>query len=358
MKTRWTVLACALALGCISDDQTTADDTGNAANSGGTSPNFEYLFAAVGEVDRIEFMHVDKSDLAPVQTISAPASHVMVFSETQRMMYTLEGEGDGRALDYGGDDVLTDLGKQALPAQPTHFALDRSTAWMITGGTTLHSLYVPISQPVDPTPVSTIDGTGHQVVIDDDNNWVFYSQPDLERVAQFTLNTETGELTEMDPPAAELPGENPTAMDVNRHNNLFVATLNGSLHRFDIGLDGSLDHTATVAASDGSGTGNETIGVVAHHNFVYAINRGDDSIAGYAIDDDGSLTLLGFTPVGETPGSGLIISNRLFVAGMDSHALLVFELGLDGRLTLANTEPMGGPVTAMSHASFSNPAHL
>lgn len=84
------------------------------------------------------------------------------------------------------------------------------------------------------------------------------------------------------------------------------------------------------------------IHVTPDGRFVYASNRGHDSIVGYSVGADGRLTLLGFTYVrGEHPRNFSIHPSGewLLVANQDSGNIVVFKLDRGtGALTYANCD--------------------
>ena len=81
--------------------------------------------------------------------------------------------------------------------------------------------------------------------------------------------------------------------------------------------------------------------------FLYASNRGDDSICRFAVGKDGRLELLGHTPCGgRTPRNFAVAPDgkRLWVGNQDSDNIAVFSVGKDGSLMLSETIPFPSPV--------------
>ncbi|MEZ6114266.1 MAG: beta-propeller fold lactonase family protein [Pirellulaceae bacterium] len=78
--------------------------------------------------------------------------------------------------------------------------------------------------------------------------------------------------------------------------------------------------------------------------FLFAANRGHDSLAGFAVDaKTGRLTALGQTPTEKTPRSFNIDPSSRFVyaAGQAADKLAAYRLGEDGRLTRFATYEVG-----------------
>ena len=67
--------------------------------------------------------------------------------------------------------------------------------------------------------------------------------------------------------------------------------------------------------------------------FLYAANRGHDSIAGYAINSDGSLNSIGYFPTERTPRdlSGLTRTGKFMIsAGQSADRLISYRIDADG----------------------------
>ncbi|SHE52944.1 6-phosphogluconolactonase [Atopostipes suicloacalis DSM 15692] len=97
--------------------------------------------------------------------------------------------------------------------------------------------------------------------------------------------------------------------------------------------------TISTIPEDHTGfNGGAAIRVSSDGQFVYASNRGHDSIVVYKADEDGKLTLVGYTPTeGETPRDFNFdeTENYLIVGHQDSDNLSLFERNQeDGTLTL------------------------
>ena len=89
---------------------------------------------------------------------------------------------------------------------------------------------------------------------------------------------------------------------------------------------------------------NAQIRITTSGRFVYVTNRGHDSIAGFAIDQNtGSVTSLGQTPSEPTPRVFNIdpTDSFLYAAGQGSNRLALYRIGDDGGLTPMETYPLG-----------------
>ncbi len=66
--------------------------------------------------------------------------------------------------------------------------------------------------------------------------------------------------------------------------------------------------------------------------FLYASNRGHDSLAAYAVGEDGLLTFVGHAPVAKTPRNFAVVPDgrHLLVAGQDANVIDVLRIGANG----------------------------
>jgi 6-phosphogluconolactonase len=144
----------------------------------------------------------------------------------------------------------------------------------------------------------------HQVVFDPTGRFVAVPDKGLDRVFVFRLDAASGKLTANDPPfVATRAGAGPR--HIAFHSKMPLAYVINELgssvttYRFDL-QRGSLQPIQIVPSIPPSYTGNNTgaeIVVAPSDRVVYASNRGDDSIAIFAVDQrDGSLTPVGWAP--------------------------------------------------------------
>ena len=114
---------------------------------------------------------------------------------------------------------------------------------------------------------------------------------------------------------------------------------NGSLH-----LDGT-------TASGGSGTGGGALGsqgalvLDKNHEWLYAVNAGNNSVSSFKVHNDGSLTLAYTAHTdGTTPVSVAVHGNMLYVLNRGSDNIHGFWIGAGGSLTDINgsTKPLSG----------------
>ena len=156
------------------------------------------------------------------------------------------------------------------------------------------------------------------------------------KTCQFRLDIESGQLTPNEPAEVAPPDDNTgprhlcfsndgdTAYIVNEQGNTVTA------HRFD-----EEEGTLTIfqhldSLPPGADRSGHTAHIEMHPNskWVYASNRGHDSIVGFNVDSDGSLSPFGHFPVPSSPRSfNVDPSGRfLYCAGESAGRLVVFRV--------------------------------
>src|SRR5213078_887971 len=182
----------------------------------------------------------------------------------------------GRAADPGGR--LTDLA--ALPGKPGPHRTEQAS-----------------SHP-------------HDVVFDPRDRFIVVPDKGLDATFVFSLDAASGKLVPAaSPPAASRPGAGPrhAAYHPAKPYAYVLNELDSTItsYRFD-GERGALTPLQVITTLPSSFTGNNTtseIVVAASGRFVYASNRGHDSLAIFAVDDSsGTLSPVGWEPTqGKTP---------------------------------------------------------
>lgn len=116
----------------------------------------------------------------------------------------------------------------------------------------------------------------------------------------------------------------------------------------------SIEQTiSTIPADHTSFNGGAAIRISSDGKFVYASNRGHDSLVTYSTDADGQLTLVNYTPTeGETPRDfNLDPSEQYVIVGhQDTDNLTLFERDqADGTLTLLQKDVEAPEVVCVAH---------
>ena len=197
----------------------------------------------------------------------------------------------------------------------------------------------------------------HAVVLSQDNRFVFVPDLGLDKVFTYRLDPAQGTLTANDPPSAAVPPGSGPRHFAFHPNGKFAYTVNemkSSVTAFSYDKSkGTLTDLQTISnlPEDYTGVDNSAeIEVDAAGKFLYASNRGHDSITVYKIDSGkGTLTSVDRVPTqGKTPRSFKIdpTGRYLFAANQDSNSVVIFKRDADtGRLTpTGQTVNVGSPV--------------
>ena len=197
-------------------------------------------------------------------------------------------------------------------------------------------------------PVSTFHYTGHGAdperqaaphthctTVSPDNRYVLVNDLGLDRISVYHLDPQTAVLTANDPPFYEaLPGSGPRSFTFHPSGK-WAYSLNEISNTVDaLAWDaehGTLKRLQNISTLPQGFTGSNTAGQVAVDSsgrFLYASNRGDNSVAVYSISDsDGTLKAVQHVDCGgKTPRHfALDPGNQwLLVANEDSSNIVVF----------------------------------
>src|SRR5208282_1446865 len=185
----------------------------------------------------------------------------------------------------------------------------------------------------------------HWIETTPDNRFAIAVDLGLDELLVYRFDASKGSLTPNDPPYGSLdPGAGPRhlAFHPNGKFAYVVNELQSSITAFsyDSGR-GALEKLKTVPTlPKGFSGSNDSAEIEIHPSgkFLFASNRGHDSIAVFSIDNpSGALTLVDHFPTqGKTPRNFEIdpTGKLLFVANQDTNNIVVFRIDpTDGRLT-------------------------
>ncbi len=196
----------------------------------------------------------------------------------------------------------------------------------------------------------------HSINVSPDNRFAIAADLGLDKLLVYRFDAAKGTLQPNDPPSVSLkPGAGPRhfAFHPNGRFAYSINEIQSTISAFDWDTkQGVLTEKQTVSTlPEGFAGENSTAEVVVHPNgkFLYGSNRGNDSVAVFAIGSDGKLNLVEITPVQvKTPRNFAIDPSGtfLFAEGQDSGGIKLFHLDpKTGRLTISNTSvDIGAPV--------------
>lgn len=210
---------------------------------------------------------------------------------------------------------LVRLSETALAEGPPYLFLDNTCAFLLSsyygsGHVGVHSMSGPgilADQPLQMLPTAI---RAHSIQTDRSNRFAFvpHTNP-TNAIFQFRFDEQTGQLTPNDPPKVQ-----PATPEGPRHfafhptrDLLYSINENGSTisaYRFDpeSGTLSSFQVISTLPEGfDRTGNTTAEIKIAPNGRFLYGSNRGHDSLALFAIGNDGRLTAKGHYPTEATP---------------------------------------------------------
>jgi len=274
---------------------------------------------------------------------------------------TYQGKPTGAASAFAIDST----GKLSLINQvssrdqgPAHIALDRTGKFAFVSNYSLGSVAVfsILKDGRLGDQVGFVQHTGssvnkewqqgphvHEVVLSPDNRFALVSDPGVDQVMAYPFNVATGKLGE--PVIAHAPpGSGPRHMVFGRGGKfLYVITeLTSSVltYAYDA-KNGGLRQIGMISMLPKEFSGTNYAAEIEVHpsgKFLYASNRGDDSIAVFSVDSEtGALKLIEIVPTkGKRPRNFVLdpTGSWLLVANQESDNIVVLRIdGETGRLT-------------------------
>lgn len=200
----------------------------------------------------------------------------------------------------------------------------------------------------------------HVAAISPDNRFVWVCDLGLDEVLSYRIDPAKGGMTPNDPPFAKVePGFGPRHV-VFRADSKFAYVMSEmaaavTVFSYDA-AKGTMQQVQVISTLPEGYTGMKSGAEIAIHpdsKFLYASNRGDNSIAIFKVDAaKGTLTSAGrVSTQGKTPRNFVIdpTGNYLLAANQDSNNIVVFKIDQQtGRLTpTGDTYEVGFPVSLL-----------
>jgi len=294
-------------------------------------PNQRFLYA-VNEVSRYEGQEAGSVSAFAIDRPGGTLTFLNRVSSRGGSPCHLSIDGTGRWLfvaNYGGGSVA------AFPLQPDGKLGEASAFFQHTGSS--------VNKARQSGP------HGHAVTVSPDNRFVLAADLGLDRVFTYRIDPAAGGLAPGNPPFASIaPGSGPRHLAF-RPDGKFVYALSEMLSnvvalRYDAAR-GTMAALQTVSTLPEGFSGENSGAEIAAHpgsKFLYASNRGHDSIAGFRIHPaDGTLTALDrVSTQGKTPrGFAIDPTGRfLIAANQNSGTVVVFRIDQEtGALTATGT---------------------
>jgi 6-phosphogluconolactonase (cycloisomerase 2 family) len=309
-----------------------------------------------GRGDGINVYRVDRDGWAHVQLVKdAPNPSWLGLDRQQRTLYAAHGDGETISAFRIDADTgrLDELGSQATGGKNgVRLGVDASNRFVVVANYssgTVAVLSITADGALGPlTDLVTLRGTPgphrteqttshpHDVVFDPGGRFIAVPDKGLDAIFVFTLDA-NGTLRPADPPSvASRRGAGPRHADWHpTRPYLYVLNeLDSTITTYRADSErGGLTPLQVITTLPTSFTGNSTtseIAVACGGRFVYASNRGHDSIVVFGLDEaTGVLTPLGWEPTqGRTPRFFAIEPSDtvLCVANQDSDSIVTFTI--------------------------------
>ena len=313
--------------------------------------------------DKIAIYNLDSAtgDLAHQEDIAVAGGPApFAVSPDGRHAYTgLRANTEMASFDIDqSTGALTRSGTVDLESDPCYVSVDATGRYLLSAYYSAGHIAV---HPINPDgaisgPATEWLGTrqkAHCAHTDASNSFVFLPHVgESNAIYQYRFDASTGSLTPNNPPVVEAPeGDGPRHYAYHPHANfVYFDNEQGcsvTAYRFDPGA-GTLSPFQTVSTLPDGWSGDNScaqIHMTPSGDFLYATNRGHNSIAMFAVEPtSGELTALGQQPTVGTPRAFGIdpTGNYMLVAGLDDGDLATYRIDEgSGRLTQIATQPVG-----------------
>jgi len=300
---------------------------------------------------------------------SAPNPSFLAYHPTLPLLYSVnelrdpDEKSGGLACSFALDPMTGELcplnTEPTHGADPCHLAVDPAGRHLVIANyTSGHVSILPIADDGRLSPASlvvahkgaSVDPTRqtgphpHQIVFDATGQRFFVADLGLDRILAYRRDAETGMIEPENIPAAALPGSGPRqivlAPTTRRAYVLNELTATVSVYAYDpaTAMLGLGDETPMLPPDFNGPKSGAELQRAPSGRFLYASNRGHDSIATFAIDaDGGALTPIAHTPTGGRTPRNFALSpdgTMLVAANQDSDRIVTFHVNIEtGALT-------------------------
>jgi len=259
---------------------------------------------------------------------------------------------------------LTLLQPTAVPDFPTYLDIDATGRYAITasyGPGTVHTFAIMPDASISRTPLQTTntEKTAHACLIDPTNRFVYIPHTTPNSIYQFRFDDKTGKLDPIQPIVVKGGGK-PNQPAGPRHYTFHptldivyvVNELDSSVsaYQWDKQAGGltRFQSMTTLPANFSERNTCADIHITPNGRFLYASNRGHDSIAAYKIDEEGLMSFIDWFETEPVPREFAIDTKGqyLYSAGLRSNKLAAYAIDANtGRLSrIGNYDTPQGPI--------------
>jgi 6-phosphogluconolactonase len=238
-------------------------------------------------------------------------------------------------------------GASSHGAGPAHVSIDRSGKYVLVanyGGGTAAVVPIGAGAKLGTATATIAPGTNaHQIVTDAANAVAYVPCLGIDAIAIYGFDASAGTLSARAPAkAATGAGPRHLALAPDGAHAWVINEKASTITTYAVGAGGALTAGATVSTRPPNASGDNTGAEIEVHpsgKWLYASNRGDDTIAVFAIGAGGALTALDQVPTGGARPRhfSLILDGRaLLVANQDTGNIVGFHVDAQtGALTSA-----------------------
>ncbi|MBV7330136.1 lactonase family protein [Chloroflexi bacterium TSY] len=321
-------------------------------------------------------LDIETGSLKPLsRTIDVGNPFYLAFSPDRRFLYSIHEPGEFGVGDNGQVAAYEVTGENGeltlLNRMPTQGSAACYLTVDATGQTLLAANYqngTVLSYPIyaDGTlghAVSFMTHTGssinparqqephaHCIVISPDNRYAYVADLGIDKSVNYGLNAAASTLSPNRQPFIRThPGAGPLHFSFHPQQPFayVINELDSTITMFDYEPEsGTLLEQQTISTlPDGfDGTSHcADLKITPDGHFLYGTNRGHDSIAAYAIADDGHLALIDITPSGAEQPQNLAITpdgRLLFCANMAGDRVTLFHIDIQTGQILPTAKPI------------------
>lgn len=317
-----------------------------------------FVLISAGGDNQIQTFELDASPTL-VRKLDLPgAPGAMTFDAKRNRLYVAvrsKNSVAAFAVEQPGAKLKL-LGMTTVIDNPVYLATDKEGRYLLTAyygaaKAAIYPIHADGTVGGEPTSVVATDKNPHSIQADPSNRFVFVPNTGADKVLQFRFDAASGKITPNEP--AELQtGANTGPRHFWFHPQAdfvyFVNEKGSSVTccRLDKSK-GTLAAFQTITTLPADFKGNNTcahIETTPDGKYLYASNRGHDSLAIFAINaETGMLTALGHQPTEKTPRAFAIhpSGTYLIAAGQGSNQMATYKIGPNGLLQPAAVTPTG-----------------
>jgi 6-phosphogluconolactonase len=300
--------------------------------AGGAVVGF-HLDLATGALGRRASVDVGRSPSSLVRSVERET--IVAVDDVTGMAVALAVNGKTGALTPGGR-------APAGGPQPSGAAVDATGKYVLVahpGSGTVSVLAITPDRMLGSIGSFPAGAGASAVALHPANQLAFAANLRASTISQFSFNTGTGILTTKAGPPLALPAGSGPARLACHPSGRWVYVLDEasdaiSVHVYDVDLRAlsALSSQIVPTLPEGHARGKSRpvdLALGRGGRFLYATNRGDDSVATFAVGADGTLQPAGFTPSGGRGAGPLAVDPSgayLVVGNQTSKTLAVFRL--------------------------------